>query len=106
LLLCYAPLAQPHHHLNYASLLAFTAWTSFVHVLQVDIQEGELTPHPWKVHLGMQDANLDIALHPPTPSTANSNFTRLVKGLVHEMEAEQSGWHAPLEVKVVYIDKK
>jgi hypothetical protein len=70
-----------------------------------DTREGEPTPRPRKVHLRTQDVNLDIALRPPTPSTANSNFTRLAKGLAREIEAEQSRWHAPLEVEVMHVDK-
>ena len=74
-------------------------------VSQVDTREGEPTPRPRKVHLRTQDVNLDIALRPPTPSTGNSNFTRLARGLAREIEAEQSRWHAPLEVEVMHIDK-
>ena len=73
-------------------------------VPQVDTQECELTPRPQKVHLRTQEFNLDVALCPPTPSTVNSNFTRLAKGLVCEIEAEQSRWHAPLEVEVMHVD--
>ena len=80
-----------------------TARPSSLRVAQVDIREGEPTPRPRKVRT--QDVNLDTALRPPTPSTANSNFTRLAKGLAREIEAEQSRWHAPLEVEVVHVDK-
>ena len=52
-----------------------------------------------------QNVNADNALHPPTPSTGHSNFTRLAKGLAREIEAEQSRWHAPLEVEEMLVDK-
>ena len=52
----------------------------------------------------MQEFNLDVTLHPPTPSTVNSNFTRLAKGLVREIEAKQSRWHVPLEVEVMHVN--
>jgi hypothetical protein len=82
-----------------------TARPSSLRVSQADAREGEPTPRPRKVHLRTQDVNLDTALRPPTPSTANSNFTRLAKGLAREIEAEQSRWHAPLEVEVMHADK-
>ena len=82
-----------------------TARSSSLRVPQVDAREGEPTPRPRKVHLRTQDVNLDIARHPPTPSTGNSNFTRLAKGLAREIEAEQSRWHAPLEVEVMHVDQ-
>src|SRR6266850_1824713 len=59
-----------------------------------------------KVHLRMQTINSDNALRPPTPSTANSHFTRLAKGLAREIEAEQSRWHAPLNVEEVHVGTK
>jgi hypothetical protein len=75
-----------------------TARSSSLHVLQVEttLSEGPLRT---------QDVNLDIALRPPTPSTANSNFTRLAKGPAREIEAEQSRQHEPLEVEVMHVDK-
>lgn len=82
-----------------------TTRPSSLRVTQADTREGEPTPRPRKVHLRTQDVNLDVALRPPTPSTANSNFTRLAKGLAREIEAEQSRWHAPLEVEVMHADK-
>lgn len=82
-----------------------TARPSSHRVSQVDTREGEPTPRPRKVHLRTQDVNLDIALRPPTPSLGNSNFTRLARGLAREIEAEQSRWHAPLEVEVMHVDK-
>ena len=74
-------------------------------VSQVDIGEGEPTPRPRKVQMRTQNVNADNALHPPTPSTGHSNFTRLAKGLAREIEAEQSRWHAPLEVEEMLVDK-
>jgi hypothetical protein len=79
-----------------------TARPSSLRVPQVDTREGEPTPRPRKVHLRTQE---DLGLRPPTPSTANSNFTRLAKGLAREIEAEQSRWHAPLEVEVMHVDR-
>jgi hypothetical protein len=88
---------QPHR---------ITARTSSLRVAQVDAREGEPTPRARKVHLRPQTINSDDALRPPTPSTANSHFTRLAKGLAREIEAEQSRWHAPLNVEEVHVGTK
>jgi hypothetical protein len=82
-----------------------TVRPSSLRVSQVDAREGEPTPRPRKVYLQTQNVNSDKALRPPTPSTGNSNFTRLAKGLAREIEAEQSRWHTPLEVDVMHVDK-
>jgi hypothetical protein len=73
---------------------------------QVDVREGEPTPRPRKIHLRPQTINSDNALQPPTPSPANSHFTRLAKGLAREIEAEQSRWHAPLNVEEIHVATK
>jgi hypothetical protein len=64
-----------------------TARPSSIRVTQVDVGDGESTPRPRKVHLRTHDVNPGNALHPPTPSTGHSNFTRLAKGLAREIEA-------------------
>lgn len=83
-----------------------TARPSSVRVSQVDVREGEPTPRPRKVHMRTQPINSDNVLRPPTPSTGNSNFTRLAKGLAREIEAEQSRWHTPLEVEGTGVGTK
>jgi len=82
------------------------ARSPYLRVSQVDAREGEPTPRPRKVHLRTQAVDSDNALRLPTPSTANSNFTRLAKGLAREIEAEQSRWHAPLEVGGAHVGTK
>jgi hypothetical protein len=82
-----------------------TAPPSSLRVTHVDVREGEPTPRPRKVQLRAQDVNSNNALRVPTPSTGHSNFTRLAKGLAREIEAEQSRWHAPLEVEDMLVDK-
>ncbi|KAI0004640.1 hypothetical protein BJV74DRAFT_389821 [Russula compacta] len=77
-----------------------------VRVSQVDAREGEPTPRPRKVHMRTQPINSDNVLRPPTPSTGNSNFTRLAKGLAREIEAEQSRWHTSLEVEGTRVGTK
>ncbi|KAH8989592.1 hypothetical protein EDB86DRAFT_2942000 [Lactarius hatsudake] len=76
------------HHLN--------ARSSSLRTVQPDVGEGEPTPRPRKIKPHMQPDN---ALRPPTPSTANSHFTRLARGLAREIEVEQSRWHAPVEIE-------
>jgi hypothetical protein len=68
---------------------------------QAHARESEPTPRPRKVQMQVQnvDPKSNNVLRPPTPSTGNSNFTRLAKGLAREIEAEQSRWHAPMEVE-------
>lgn len=83
-----------------------TARPSSLRVSHVDAREGEPTPRPRKVHLLPQSIASDNALRPPTPSAADSNFTRLAKGLAREIEAEQSRWHAPLEVEEIHVGRK
>jgi len=110
--------AQPHGHTRGGTSGSYrretlqppqshrpTTRLSSLRVSQADAREGEPTPRPRKVLLRAQDVNTNNALRPPTPSTANSNFTRLAKGLAREIEAEQSRWHEPLEVEVTQIDK-
>ena len=82
-----------------------TARPSSLRVPQVDAREGEPTPRPRKVLLRTQDVNSNNALHPPTPSTVPSNFTRIARGLAREIEAEQSRWHEPLEVEEMHVNK-
>ncbi|KAH9042264.1 hypothetical protein EDB85DRAFT_1918825 [Lactarius pseudohatsudake] len=76
------------HHLN--------ARSSSLRTVQPDVGEGEPTPRPRKIKPHMPPDN---ALRPPTPSTANSHFTRLARGLAREIEVEQSRWHAPVEIE-------
>jgi len=83
-----------------------TARPSSLRVSHVDAREGEPTPRPRKVHLLPQPITSDNALRPPTPSAADSNFTRLAKGLAREIEAEQSRWHAPLELEDIQYGAK
>lgn len=83
-----------------------TARSSSLRVSHVDARESEPTPRPRKVHLLPQSIASDNALRPPTPSAADSNFTRLAKGLAREIEAEQSRWHAPLEVEDIHVGVK
>ncbi|KAH9058994.1 hypothetical protein EDB83DRAFT_2548255 [Lactarius deliciosus] len=78
---------QPHH---------LNARSSSFRTVQPDVGEGEPTPRPRKIKPHMQPDN---ALRPPTPSTANSHFTRLARGLAREIEVEQSRWHAPVEIE-------
>ncbi|THH14555.1 hypothetical protein EW146_g5788 [Bondarzewia mesenterica] len=58
---------------------------------------GQPTPKPKKSRIASSRpaSGPEIALRPPTPSTANSRFTKLARGLAHELEIEQSRWHAP-----------
>ncbi|KAI9465634.1 hypothetical protein BJY52DRAFT_1245223 [Lactarius psammicola] len=79
------------HHLN--------ARFSSLRTVQPDVGEGEPTPRPRKIQPHMLVAEPDNALRPPTPSTANSHFTRLARGLAREIEVEQSRWHAPVEIE-------
>ncbi|KAH9065544.1 hypothetical protein EDB87DRAFT_1596529 [Lactarius vividus] len=79
------------HHLN--------ARSSSLRTVQPNVGEGEPTPRPRKIKPHMQAAEPDNALRPPTPSTANSHFTRLARGLAREIEVEQSRWHAPVEIE-------
>ncbi len=81
----------PPHHLN--------ARISSLRTVQPDLGEGEPTPRPRKIQPHLQVAEPDNALRPPTPSTANSHFTRLARGLAREIEVEQSRWHAPVEIE-------
>ncbi|KAI9456150.1 hypothetical protein F5148DRAFT_984542 [Russula earlei] len=93
------PQHQPQGH-------RITPRPASLRVSQVDAREGEPTPRPRKVHLRTQDVNSANALHPLTPSTANSHFTRFAKGLAREIEAEQTRWHAPLEVEGTHVGTK
>jgi hypothetical protein len=72
----------------------------------VDARESEPTPRPRRVHPLPQSITSDNALRLPTPSAAESNFTRLAKGLARDIEAEQSRWHAPLEVGEIQVGTK
>ena len=75
------------------------ARVSSLRVVQPDVGEGEPTPRPRKMQSHLQVAEPDGALRPPTPSTANSHFTRLARGLAREIELEQSRWHAPMDIE-------
>ncbi|KAF8272262.1 hypothetical protein EI94DRAFT_1769980 [Lactarius quietus] len=66
-----------------------------------DVGEGEPTPRPRKIQSYLQAAEPDVALRPPTPSSANSHFTRLARGLAREIELEQSRWHVPVDIEEV-----
>ncbi|KAI0304538.1 hypothetical protein B0F90DRAFT_1706727 [Multifurca ochricompacta] len=79
---------------------------SSLRAAQPEVGEGEPTPRPRRVHLHAQIAKPDNVPRPPTPSTTNSNFTRLARGLAREIEAEQSRWHAPMEVEGPHISTK
>jgi hypothetical protein len=85
-----------------------TGRSSSLRVVQVQAREGEPTPRPRKVQMQAQnvDPNSNNVLRAPTPSTGNSNFTRLAKGLAREIEAEQSRWHAPMEVEGIQAGMK
>ena len=83
-----------------------TTRSSSLRVSHVDARESEPTPRARKVHLLPQSIASDNALRPPTPSAADSNFTRLAKGLASEIEAEQSRWHTPLEVEDIHAGAK
>ncbi|KAN0139743.1 hypothetical protein V8E53_002405 [Lactarius tabidus] len=67
--------------------------------VQPDFGEGEPTPRPRKIQQHLQVAEPDVALRSPTPSTADSHFTRLARGLAREIELEQSRWHAPVDIE-------
>ncbi|KAI0259791.1 hypothetical protein BC834DRAFT_596013 [Gloeopeniophorella convolvens] len=75
---------------------------SSLRAVRPEVVEGEPTPRPRKVHLQTQvfpsQYDPNGALPPPTPSTGNSKFTRLARGLAREIEAEQSRWHAPVDI--------
>jgi hypothetical protein len=64
-----------------------------------DVGEGEPTPRPRKIQPHLQVTEPNVALRPPTPSTANSHFTRLARGLAREIELEQSRWHALMDIE-------
>jgi hypothetical protein len=85
-----------------------TGRPSSLRVRQVETGECEPTPRPRKVQMQAQivNSNSDNVLRLPTPSTGNSNFTRLARGLAREIEAEQSRWHAPVEVEGIQADTK
>ena len=74
-------------------------------ISQVYAREGEPTPRPRK-GVRLQTVNSDKASGPPTPPSTNSNFTRLARGLAREIEAEESRWHAPLEVEEIHVGTK
>lgn len=81
------------------------ARVSSLRAVQPDVGEGEPTPRPRKIQ-HLQVAEQEDALRPPTPSTANSHFTRLARGLAREIELEQSRWHAPVDVEGVQVGAK
>lgn len=74
-----------------------TARPSSLRVPQVDVRECEPTPRPRKVRLRTQDVNLD-GLRPPTPSTTNSKFTKLAKGLAREIDVCSSNMKKQLQL--------
>ncbi|KAI0051082.1 hypothetical protein FA95DRAFT_1485994 [Auriscalpium vulgare] len=70
--------------------------------LYEDPQNGEPTPRPRRVHTvnSQQPAHLirpEITVRPPTPSTANSKFTKLARNIARDIEHEQTRRNAPHE---------
>ncbi|TFY70332.1 hypothetical protein EVG20_g2673 [Dentipellis fragilis] len=56
------------------------------------MQDEEPTPRARKMHSsGLPQPA--ITVRPPTPSTANSKFTKLARGIAHEIGIEQSRWN-------------
>ncbi|KAI0061607.1 hypothetical protein BV25DRAFT_1826312 [Artomyces pyxidatus] len=63
-----------------------------------DVDQGEPTPRPRKVQTQVHHPRPEITVRPPTPSTANSKFTKLARNIARDIEDEQSRWNAPIDL--------
>lgn len=56
--------------------------------------EGQPTPRARKAYRFQSHLmpRPEVTIRPPTPSTGNSKFTKLARGLARDIEAEQSRW--------------